>query len=126
MNWKFLTVLALIIIFIASFAGCSKASEDKLPGNSSCDTVGVKYSTQIVTILQQNCYQCHGNGSTIGSGGISLYTYGQLKAYADNGMLLADITHAPGAVGMPYLLPKLPDCEINTILAWVLAGTPNN
>jgi hypothetical protein len=126
MNWKFLTVLALIVTSIAFFAGCSKTSEDKLASSGLCDTVGVKYSVQIVNILQQNCYQCHGNGSTIGSGGVSLYTYGQLKAYADNGLLLGDITHEPGRIGMPYLLPKLPDCEINTILAWVLAGAPNN
>jgi hypothetical protein len=126
MNWKFLTVLTGIVVFICLFAGCSKASEDKLAGNLSCDTAGVKYSTQIVTILQQNCYQCHGSNSTIGSGGIALYTYGQLKAYVDNEYLLGEINHATGYIGMPYLLPKLPDCELNTIVAWVNAGAPNN
>lgn len=129
MNWKSLTVLGLIVTFIAFFAGCSKSSEDKLVGNNSCDTVGVKYSVQIVNILQQNCYQCHGtgsSGSTFGSGGIALYTYSQLKVYVDNGWLLGDLTHAPNMIGMPYLLPKLPDCDINTVLAWILRGAPNN
>jgi hypothetical protein len=36
------------------------------------------------------------------------------------------VTHAPGFVGMPYGLPKLPDCEVNTIVAWVHQGALNN
>jgi hypothetical protein len=126
MNWKFLTVLALIVASIAFFARCGKQSEDKLTNNKPCDTVGVKYSVQIVSILQQNCYQCHGNGTTIGSGGIALYTYAQLKAYADGGQLLGDINHDPGFIGMPYLLPSLPACERGAFVAWINAGAPFN
>lgn len=126
MNWKFLTVFTLIAGFILFFAGCSKESEDKLTNNNACDTTKVKYSTQIVPILQENCYTCHGNGNTIGSGGIPLYTYSQLKGYADAGFLVGNVTQATGYIGMPYLLPALPACETNTIVAWVHQGAPNN
>ena len=126
MNWKFLTAVTLIGGSVAFFAGCSKESEDKLAGNVVCDTTSVKYSTQIVPILTQNCYPCHGSGSTAGSGGIGLYTYTQLKVYADNGYLVGNVTHAPGYIGMPYQLPALPSCEMNTIVAWVHQGTQNN
>ena len=125
MNWKFLSVLAFIGGFIGLFAGCSKQSEDKL-GVAPCDTTNVRYSVQIVSILQNNCYACHGASSNSGSGGIVLEGYTFLKVYADNGYLLGNVSHAPGYIGMPYGLPKLPDCEINTIAAWVHHGSPNN
>ena len=107
---------------------CSKNSEDKLNSNtgSTCDTVNMKYTTDIVPILQANCYSCHGAGNTAGSGGISLDSYANLKVYADNGFLAGNITHAAGYVAMPYGLPKLPDCEINRILDWINRGSQNN
>lgn len=125
MNWKFLLVLAFIGGFIGLFAGCSKQSEDKLP-TPGCDTSNVRYSVQIVSILRDNCYDCHSAGNSFGSGGVVLDNYANLKAYADFGYLLGDVTHAAGYVGMPYELPKLPDCDINTIAAWVHHGAPNN
>ena len=107
-------------------AGCSKESEDKLAGNATCDTLNVSYSLQVVPILQNNCYTCHGAGSNAGSGGITLSNYAALKTYANSGYLVGNVTHAPGYIGMPYGLPKLPACEINTIVAWVNQGALNN
>ena len=112
--------------FLLFFTGCSKTSEDKLAGNLSCDTTNVSYAGGVVPILQSICYDCHGNGNTSGSGGILLEGYTNLKVYADNGYLAGNVSHAPGYVGMPYGLPKLPDCEVNTILAWVHQGAHNN
>ena len=124
-------ILPLIMILsagalMASFIGCSKKSEDKLAPPVPCDTLNVSYQTQVVSILQENCYPCHGNGSTAGSGGINLNTYVNLKVYADNGYLVGNVTHAPGYPGMPYGKPPLPACEINTIVAWVHQGAINN
>jgi hypothetical protein len=124
--------ICLSIVLISSLfvlvISCSKSSEDKLNGNtgSTCDTVNMKYTTDVVPILQANCYSCHGEGNTAGSGGISLDSYDNLKQYADNGILAGNITHAAGYVAMPYGLPKLPDCEINTILDWINRGSQNN
>jgi uncharacterized membrane protein len=124
--------ICLSIVLISSLfvlvISCSKSSEDKLNSNtgSTCDTVNMKYTTDVVPILQANCYSCHGEGNTAGSGGISLDSYDNLKQYADNGILAGNITHAAGYVAMPYGLPKLPDCEINTILDWINRGSQNN
>jgi uncharacterized membrane protein len=124
--------IRLSIVLISSLfvlvISCSKSSEDKLNSNtgSTCDTVNMKYTTDVVPILQANCYSCHGEGNTAGSGGISLDSYDNLKQYADNGILAGNITHAAGYVAMPYGLPKLPDCEINTILDWINRGSQNN
>ena len=122
-----LSVILISCLFILVIS-CSKSSEDKLNGNtgSTCDTVNMKYTTDVVPILQANCYSCHGEGNTAGSGGISLDSYDNLKEYADNGILAGNITHAAGYVAMPYGLPKLPDCEINTILDWINRGSQNN
>lgn len=137
MKNKFLFVLMLIVVFVA----CSKTSEDQLTntppaggstggtggtGGTTCDTVAMKYSTNVVPILQANCYSCHGNGNTGGSGGISLDGYTNLKKWADNGYLLGVINHAAGYVAMPYGGGKLSDCEINKITAWINQGKLNN
>jgi hypothetical protein len=106
---------------------CSKASEDQLRGNNSaCDTAGMRYSVNVVPILELNCYGCHGAGNTDGSGGISLDSYAGLKKYADNGYLEGNITHAAGYVGMPYGQPKMDDCDINKIIDWIRQGAPDN
>ncbi|BAV06677.1 hypothetical protein SAMN05421788_107337 [Filimonas lacunae] len=107
---------------------CSKTSEEKLTAGTSntCDTVNVSYSATIVPILQANCYSCHGSSSNGGSGGIVLEGYTNLVKWVNNGYLVGNVTHAPGYVAMPYGKAKLPDCEVNTIVAWVRQGAKNN
>jgi len=118
-----LTMMLLVL------AGCSKQSEDILAAKSGagqCDTTNVKYAADIVPILQNNCYECHGKSSSSGSGGILLEGYSNLAGWANNGYLAGCVSHAPGFVAMPYLRPKLSDCEVNRILAWVHQGSLNN
>jgi hypothetical protein len=126
-------IVLTIGAFIISFAGCSKTSEDKLTGNSTCDTTSVQYARDIVPILQSICYDCHGNGNTAGSGGVLLQGYTNLIVYVNShpsggtlSYLEGNVEHASGYVAMPYGLPKLPDCEVNTIAAWVHQGAHNN
>jgi hypothetical protein len=128
MKKTILIFLSIITIIVTGMISCSKASEDLLQPASAitCDTSSVKYSTDIVQILQNNCYECHGTSSNGGSSGIVLEGYTNLKKWADNGFLVGNVTHAPGYVGMPYGRPKLPDCEVNTIVAWVNQGALNN
>lgn len=111
---------------MAFFIGCSKKSEDKLAPPVPCDTANVSYQNQVVPILQENCYPCHGNGNTGGSGGINLNSYVNLKYYANNGFLVGNVRRDPGYPGMPYGKPPLPPCEVNTIVAWVHQGAINN
>jgi len=128
---KKIIVAGLIGLAIAllGLPGCSKQSEDVLSvkgGPALCDTYIVKYTSDIVPILQVNCYECHGAGSNSGSGGILLQGYSNLVTWATSGYLVGCVSHAPGFVPMPYLLPKLSDCEINKIVAWVHQGILNN
>jgi hypothetical protein len=128
-----LTFVLLIVLFPFLFiSSCTKTSADQLTNNSaggggtSCDTAQMKYSIDILPLLQAHCYSCHGNGNTGGSGGISLDGYINLKPYASSGVLQGNITHSTGFVGMPFGEPKMDDCTINKIIDWISQGSPDN
>jgi cytochrome c553 len=109
---------------------CSKSNETTVAnpggggGGSTCDTVNMKYATNILPIIQANCYSCHGNGNV--SGGVSLDSYDKLKTQANNGTLVAVITHAAGVPAMPQGAAQLSTCDINKIKDWINRGTLNN
>lgn len=129
---KVLLPLAAIIVVcnLMMVSSCSKSNEADLAadttgtGGSSCDTVNMKYATNVQPIISSYCYGCHSNGSA--SGGISLDSYASLKTQADNGNLIAVITHAAGYPAMPQGGAKLSDCNINIIKDWINRGTQNN
>lgn len=134
---KYISTLLIICGSVTLLVvACSKSNESSYGGGnnggnnggggSTCDTSAVKYATDVVSILQGNCYSCHGTGNTAGSGGIDLSTYSKLKVYADNGQLVGVVNHLPGYIGMPYNLPKMGDCNVNKITAWVHQGAQNN
>jgi hypothetical protein len=127
---KHTLIVALIFFLLPAIVlfSCTKANEQQLQGGGGtvCDTVGMTYSGDVVPILQANCYSCHGNGNTGGSGGINLDGYENIQVYAQNGTLAKVITHAPGYPAMPYGLPKLDECSINKILDWINRGAPND
>ncbi len=122
-------VLLILSLSSALVISCTKSSADKQtvvnpPG--TCDTVNMKYTADILPILESRCYGCHGNGNTGGSGGINLDGYDHLLPYITSGSVKGNITHANGYVGMPYGQPKMDDCTINKILDWINQGAPNN
>ena len=126
---KQLTVIVLILgLPILFMQSCTKASEQGQinPPTGECDTTAMKYTLNIVPILQSNCYGCHGIGNTGGSGGILLEGYNNIVGYATNGTLKGVITHTGSYPPMPYGLPKLDDCTINKILDWINQGAPDN
>jgi len=134
MKKKIILPITMTLLLLSFFFSCTKKSADQLPtinpttgngGTTSCDTVNMKYATDVLPILQAHCYSCHGS-NTAGSGGISLDSYSNLKTYASGGFLVGNITHAPGYIGMPYGQPKMDDCTINKIIDWVQRGALNN
>lgn len=126
MNWKFLLAVMCTGVFTLYLTGCSKESEDKLTAANPvvCDTTNVSYSKQILNILQDNCYTCHHSPNL--SSGIELGDYNSLRIRVDNGDLVHAVTHTGNVTPMPYGLPMLPACEVNTIVAWVNQGAQNN
>ena len=110
--------------FMLYVSSCSKESADRLAGANSCDTSNVSYSKQILPILEDNCYTCHAGSSPFS--GIDLSNFSILQAHVKNGDLKSAVTHTGSVTPMPYGLPMLPSCEVNTIVAWVDQGALDN
>jgi hypothetical protein len=125
MNRKFLLVTLAVVGAMFWLGSCSKESADRLAGNTtSCDTTNVSYSKQVLPILQDDCYSCHQGANPFS--GIDLSNFAILQAHVKNGDLKSAVTHTGNVTPMPYELPMLPSCEVNTIVAWVDQGALNN
>ena len=128
---KVFSILSLITVLAYS---CTKSggteenpNPDPPPGDgTTCDTANMKYMADVVPILMNNCYRCHGTNSNSGSFGRVLEGYENLKPYAESGTLLGVISHAEGFIPMPQDAAKLKDCDINKIRSWIENGMQNN
>jgi hypothetical protein len=105
---------------------CTYHNEEELYGDlaGNCNTSAVSYATDVLPLLQSNCYVCHSQAAS--QGGINLESYSRVKAFAENGRLLGSVSHAAGFSPMPKNGAKLPLCEINKIRSWIDAGMPEN
>jgi hypothetical protein len=120
--------IALLGIIFAS-GGCYYDNEETLYANNGCDTVDVKYSTHIVQLLDNNCYECHDNANAPVSGnGYSWEGYANDSTYlaTSSDVFLSCIKHEVGYPAMPQGAPKLSDCDIRAIEIWIEDGFPNN
>jgi mono/diheme cytochrome c family protein len=113
--------LALVVLLSISIYACKDKKEDTPTPTNVCNTDGVTYNTTIQPILAVNCFICHG-----ASGPANLQDITTLQELAANGKLFKVITHADGVPAMPKNQPKLSDCDIAKIKAWIDAGAPNN
>lgn len=112
--WLFVLVVSLFTL------SCKHEPDDTAnpePPADECDTTLVTYNASVIPILQNNCYSCH--SGTVPSAGLDLSNYDQLAFVAQNGSLMGAIKHEPGFTPMPDGLPKLSDCDINTLAKWI-------
>ncbi len=116
----------LIIVSVFAFQGCYYDKEELVypPNTNTCDTLGMTYTKDIRSIMVANCNSCHAAPAGAG-GGIVLDNYAQLKLYADAGNLVNRLITTDASLLMPKGGPKLSDCNIAKIQAWVNAGAPN-
>ncbi len=124
---KFLFIIAGMLLSL-NMISCKKENEEDLinkqGGQPGCDTTNIKYSVNVLPIIQNNCYSCHGNGEA--EGGVNLDGYSKLRIHVDNNHLVNTITHAPGYPPMPQGSPQLSACDINIIKAWINNGSLDN
>lgn len=122
MKTRIFGVLFLCILFTS---GCYYDVEEELYPISNCDTSNVTYSGTITAIINSYaCLSCHSGSNP--SGGFSLEGYNNVKAKVNDSRLFGAINHLPGFTPMPYSLPKMNQCDINKVKAWIDAGAPNN
>jgi hypothetical protein len=125
---SFVTYCFIIIIF----AACSYHKADvAYPRATTCDTTIVRYSVEVVSILNNNCKDCHFGNSAIS--GINLFNWQTIHTYATDGKhtygtLLSAVLHQGGAPKMPLRNPpvKISQCDIDKLTAWVNRGALNN
>jgi hypothetical protein len=116
--------LLLVSFAILILSSCRYDIEEELYG-TNCDTTNVRYSTTITSLLNNyGCLGCH--AGTNPSGGINLDSYINVKTKITDGRLFGAINHSPGFHPMPDGGPKMNQCDINKIKAWIDAGAPNN
>ncbi len=126
---------AFILILTALFwlffiSSCTSVSKEELipPG---CDTVDMKYASDVVPILQAHCYVCH--SAVNPASGHALEGYNNLHPFTIDTAggrvctLVGKISHDPGYDPfMPFMQPKLDSCLINQIVDWVNRGAQDN
>jgi hypothetical protein len=111
--------LAIVLILIS----CTNTSPDDLVDDTPI--IGtVKYSTDILPIVESQCLSCHNDNAA--SGNNSYSTYAQFRDATENGDVIDRITRN---VGDPSLMPQgnqLPQNSINLILQWQTDGYLEN
>jgi len=129
MRKKFVFLSTVILMYVIFLWGCVYHKSDDYPAPAACDTTNVRYSVEIKAILDEHCAPCHDEGNVVS--GINLYDHNVISFLALDGQftygtLLSAVMHEGGAPAMPDDGPKLLDCEINKIAAWVHDGAPAN
>lgn len=90
----------------------------------NCNTDNVTFSGDIWPIIETNCRGCHSGASPFAN--IRLEDYSTVRAVAETGQLYGVTERLPGFPQMPFGQPKLPQCSVDKIKAWIDAGMPNN
>ncbi|MFY8139043.1 MAG: hypothetical protein ACOVMR_13100 [Flavobacteriales bacterium] len=119
-------VIALFALALAStFNSCYYDNEEELyAANAVCDTTNNVYNGRITAIISQSCLSgCH--EQAVGSAGIILEGYTNLKNEIINGTVMCAIRHE-GCSPMPKNQNKLSDCDINNLQNWIDKGYPEN
>jgi mono/diheme cytochrome c family protein len=100
---------------------CKFDNEEDRFGGIACDTVAVKYSAKVKSLVQTHCISCHSPGGQQESQPFT--TYNDLSIYAENGTLTDRINNATSPMPPTGLLDE---CDRAMIDAWIKAGYPNN
>lgn len=88
-----------------------------------CNTEFVSFSSDISSIISNNCASCHSGPEP--NGGIRLTNYAEISAMAGSGIIINVLTASSGAPQMPPT-GAISQCSIDKINKWIEDGTPNN
>jgi hypothetical protein len=128
----------IVVLGISILSSCNyNNGEEKYPKTVNqvlCDTANVSFKNTIQPILITNCYACHDEKNYLDFGGgynfegyDNLMSNGLIDAgKAENSKIYRSVARLSNAQPMPKDRPKLPDCDINRIKAWINQGAKNN
>ena len=122
----------VVFIFFISFymLSCKNDSEEELYVNQECNIEAVSFDKDVSSIISNHCSSCHGGTSTSGAAaGLLLVTYDQIRFAATHLTEDGIIHRITRSEGDPLLMPgsyRIPQCQIDKIIAWVDQGALNN
>lgn len=117
-------VLSIILFLSLMITSCYYDVEEEIYPMTGCLTEDMSYLMDVLPIIIDNCYVCHDAANNFG--GVTLEGYENISVRVSNGQLLGAIRHDPGFSPMPKNEPKLLDCEIEKIEAWIIQGAMDN
>lgn len=130
MSYLNLKIFLFSIISFLIFPHCSYDSEENLYGVTLCDTSYLSFALDISPIVADHCSPCHGGtSSSAASAGLLLVTHSQIKSSATDPSISGMINRVSRLEGDPLMMPssyRIPQCQINKIIAWVNQGSLNN
>jgi hypothetical protein len=120
---KNLFLLFILLMSFSMFQACIYDNiEDSYTTPCSDTTGSISYSKQIVPIIENRCFPCHGPSGA--DGNLTVHSnFSQVK-FRDN--IVGNVNHAQGFNPMPKTGAKIPQCEIVKIEKWAAAGFPDN
>lgn len=126
---RLIKILFLVTTISIVLNGCYHDNEEDLyPTLPGCDTTDLSFSKDVLPILNNYCFTCHGNDAYLDLGsGISLDGYDNVMLLVEpNNYLLSAIQQDGNAIPMPKSGEKLSDCNIAIIRGWINEGAKNN
>ncbi len=108
-------------------AGCYYDNEEELypTGSSTCVTTSMSFANDINKVFNDNgCISCHSAAANLGN--VNLSTHSEVLKYVNDGSLIGSIKHTSGFSAMPQSSPKIGNCSIAKIEAWITQGSLNN
>lgn len=121
-NVLVLFVSALFLLLLAgTLPACYYDNEEELYGG--CDTAGVSYSAFLRPLLDSKCTpSCHSGSQPTGN--LDFSQFAVVRTAATDGRLYAAVTRSVD--WMPQNGPRLDNCTLAKIDAWIKAGALNN
>jgi hypothetical protein len=113
----------LIFLYIITTISCTFDNQEDLLEDFECDTIGIVYD-DLTYIFTGICANCH--NESLNYKGIKMNSYQNVKTSVNTGRVWRAINHEDGIRPMPDGLPKLLECDLNKIGAWINAGMPEN
>lgn len=114
---------SFLLYCLVSLISCTYENEEDLLNEFQCDTSEIIY-TDLTYIFSGICANCH--SESLFYKGIKMDSYDNVKTAVNTGKVWRAINHEDGIRPMPDGLPKLSDCDLNKINAWIKAGLPEN
>jgi uncharacterized membrane protein len=154
MSSKFKATLLMLVGFALILAACAapapqatntsapapteaaaQATEPPAPASTDAPTAAatssVSFATDVMPILQNRCFNCHGGDST--KEGLSFASYETLMTGSNNGPVIVAGDAANSLLvqmlqkgKMPKRGPKLTPEQVQIIIDWINAGALNN